>query len=129
MGVAIVIGDKELGLSIVSVDNLRHLESELLQTLPGLVDVGRRPIELDAFIVFRLYWCTRSPIDPEPGVFVMYHAAGQLAFHVHFLVHGKAEGFDPKAQAFFDVGAGDYGYTGFDGHIREVNELFYGAST
>ena len=125
MRVAVVVSDEEFGLTIVSVDDVGHLESELLQTLPCLVDIGRCPVEADAIKVFRCDYRPGSPVEPKIVFLVVHHATDQLAFNVHFPVHGKAQGFDPKAQAFPDVGAGDYGYTGFDGHRREVNEFFY----
>jgi hypothetical protein len=50
----------------------------------------------------------------------MNHAADQLAFSSHFSIHGKTKTFHPKSEAFFEIGAGDYGDARFHCHISVV---------
>jgi hypothetical protein len=106
----IVVSKEEFSLPVVSFFNIRYLKSKLLQTLPCFMQVGRRPVKVYAMIVFRPDRCARPLVKPKVYMFVMDHAAHKPAFASHLLVSSKAEPIYPKAQAFFDVSAGDNGY-------------------
>ena len=58
MGVAVIVRDKKLGLSIVAILNLRDDETMLQQAVSPLLEVGRRPVESYPLVVLRL---TREP--------------------------------------------------------------------
>src|SRR4029078_7164129 len=50
--VAVVVGKKELGLAVVSIFQFRDAVPKAFEALPGFMDVGRRPIESNALVVF-----------------------------------------------------------------------------
>src|SRR3954447_23244088 len=45
MGVAVIVHDKKLGLSVVALHDLRNRVTELQKTLSEYLNVARRPIE------------------------------------------------------------------------------------
>src|SRR5258706_15791730 len=71
VGVAVVIGHKKFGLTVVALLDLRHRVAELFQALSDTVEVARRPVELNAVIVLGPDWCSRALIEPEIDVLVV----------------------------------------------------------
>lgn len=65
MRVAVVVGDEELALSVVSLDDVRDFEPGLLQSLPVLFEIGGRPVELDVLEVVRLDRRPGTLVEPE----------------------------------------------------------------
>jgi hypothetical protein len=121
--VAIIVGNEELGLPVVSLYDIRDRVPELLQALSDFVDVGWSPVQMNAMVVFRFGGCSCTPVKPEIQVSVVVnHAADQLAFVPHFSIHRKTEPFDPKAQALVEIRAGNHRYAGFNRH-RGVSGL------
>jgi hypothetical protein len=75
------------------------------------MDVCRRPVELDANIVFRFDRSSCSLIEPKTGMFIVNHATDQPTFMPHCPIRGKAKAINPKTQAFLQVGTGNYRHT------------------
>jgi hypothetical protein len=98
MGVAVVVSKEELGLPVVSMFDLRHRIAELLQTRSRLIDVGWRPVQANALVLFGLDRCTGSLVEHETQVIVAKHAEDQIAFRPHFRIHPESATIDPQAQ-------------------------------
>ncbi len=116
MGVPVIVREEELGLTIVSLTDLRYRVAETAQAFSCFVNVHRIPLQPNAFIVLWLDGRTRSPIEHEAHVFFMEHAEDKATFLSHLRVHPKAEPVDPKAQSFVQVDARDDRYARSDGH-------------
>jgi hypothetical protein len=88
MGVAVIVSDKELGLSVVAILYLRNGVTELHKTLSERLDVARRPVESYALVILRLRRRTSSLIEPEIQPLVMNHASDQATVLPIGTIHG-----------------------------------------
>src|SRR6516164_9690877 len=106
MGVAVIVRDEELGLSVVAIHYLRNGVTKLQKTLSERLDVPRRPVELYPVVILRLDRGTRSLIEPEVQPLVMNHAADEAAVAPHGTIHGQPKPVHPEAQTLLQIGAG-----------------------
>src|SRR4051794_13090578 len=106
MGVAVVVRDKELGLSVVALHDLRNRIAELQETLSERLNVARRPVEPYALVILRLDRRASSLIEPERQPFVMDHASDEAAVLPDGAIHGQPKAVHPEAQTLLQIGAG-----------------------
>src|SRR6185436_648088 len=112
MRVAVIVGDKELGLSVIAIHDLGNRVAVLQQALPHRLDVARRPVEPDALVRLRLDRRALSLIEPERQALIMNHASDEAPLVPHRPIHGQPKPIDPEAQTLFQVRAG------YDGNAR-----------
>ena len=103
VGVAVVIGYKKFGLTIVAILDLRHGVAELLQAFSDGAEVVWRPVEPDAVIVLRSDRRSRALIEPEINMLIVNHAADESVVLPHRAVHRETKAFHPETQAPFEV--------------------------
>src|SRR6516162_3270544 len=97
MGVAVIVRDKELGLSVVAIHQPRNGVTELQKTLSLRLNVVRRPVESYALVILRLDRRTSSLIEPEIHPLVMNHASDEATVLPHGTIHGQPKPV-PEAQ-------------------------------
>src|SRR5215471_11946396 len=88
MGVAVIVRDKELGLSVVAIHYLGYGVTQLQKTLPERLNVARRPVESYPLEILRLVRRTSSLIEPEIQPLVMNHAPDEATVLPHGTIHG-----------------------------------------
>jgi hypothetical protein len=106
MGVAVIVSDKELGLSVVAIHDLRNRVTESQETLSERPNVARRPVESYALVILRLDQGTSSLIEPEIQPLVMNHASDEATVLPHGTINGQPKPIHPEAQTLLQIGAG-----------------------
>jgi hypothetical protein len=102
--ITVVISDKELGLSIVSILDVRNRVTELQKTLSERLNVARCPVEANALVILQLDRRISSLIEPKKQTLVMNHASDETAILPHGAIHGQPKPIHPEAQALLQIG-------------------------
>src|SRR4029077_2673824 len=121
MGVAVIIRNKELGLSVVAIHNLRNRVPVFQEALSQRLEVGRRPVELYAMVILRPDRSTSSLIEPEIQPLVMNHASDESTVPPHGAIHRQPKPVHPEAQTLLEIGAGNDWNAGFNEHLRSAS--------
>ena len=106
MKVAIIVGDEELGPSIVAIHDLGNGVTELQKCSLTRRNVRRCPVESYAHVILRLDRRTRSLIEPEIQPLVMNHASDEATFLPHGTIHRQPQPIHPEPQALLQIGWG-----------------------
>src|SRR5207237_10193842 len=106
MGVAVIIRDKELGLSVIAIHYFRNCVTLLRKALSERLNVVRRPVESYTLVILRLGRRTSSFIEPEIQPLVMNHASDESTILPHGTIHGQPNPVHPDAQTLPQTGAG-----------------------
>ena len=111
-----VVGQSELGLSIVTIFEFRDGIPETLQALSCVADGCGCPVEPYALEALRLRFRACTSIQHEPEIAVLKHAEDQFAVLEPFRTCSEAQAFNPEAKAPLKVAARDHRNTGCNGH-------------
>src|SRR5262249_31804953 len=106
MGVAVIVRNKELGLSVVAIHYLGYGVTQLQKTLSERLNVARRPVESYPLEILRLVRRTSSLIEPEKPPLVMNHTSDESTVLPHGTIHGQSKPVHPEAQTLLQIGAG-----------------------
>ena len=118
MGIAVLIRNKEFGLSVAAIHYLRNRVTELKEPLSERMNVARRPVEPNALVIFRFDRRTSTLIEPEIQPLVMNHASDEPTVLPHGTIHREPEPVHPEAQALLQIGTGYDRNAGINEHLR-----------
>jgi hypothetical protein len=113
----VVVRDKELGLSIVSILDRRGRKAQPQKAFPECMNVAGRPVQRKPLVVVRLdRRGACALVEPEVQSLVMNHAPDKTPILAHGAIHRQAQAIHPETKALLQVGARNDGNAGLNEH-------------
>jgi hypothetical protein len=118
MGVAVVVRDNELGLSVVPIFQLGNRVTEVQQARSLRLEVIGSPVESYALVILLLDRRTIPLIEPERHPLVINHASDEATILPHGTIHGQPKPIHPEVETLLQVGTWYHRNTRINGHLR-----------